>query len=173
MKVVHKIGKFVDYEGNNRKFVMVAVSAKLIDAYVQEYNDSSVFAVNTVDVPKMLSLGVSVCRAEDTFDEKLGIEIATGKAIKNRDHVLYTTSEGLINSKLVEAFLEQEVEFFIKDPGYYIKGYNESKNKYLKKKGKELYIESLPETHRKLFSELVTLDKAEINNMFKLICGDI
>lgn len=174
MKVTHRVGEFVDFKGNTRKFIIVAVSAKLVDTTINEYGTSDPnIPVHYLESPKILSIGVSVCREGDKFDEALGIEIAKGKALKNRDYALYTTCEGLINAKMVNSILDQEVEFFKKDPGYYIKGYNEDRKKFNNQQEEIKYRNELPSHKQVIYDALKSLDKAEINDLFKRICGDI
>ena len=67
------------------------------------------------------------------------MKIAEGKARKEKSRVgtLLSTSKGMINTKVVEALLEQELEYFKQNPGVYIKGYN--RDKELFSKSPELY----------------------------------
>jgi len=85
-------------------------------------------------VRKILSIGVAV-RCNRDKDLKLGEYIAYGKAFRNAfetyGHVLFVTHSGMINTKMVQALLEQESEHFKKDPGSYIKGYNKDRDRYL------------------------------------------
>ena len=85
-------------------------------------------------VRKILSIGVAV-RCNRDKDLGLGEYIAYGKAFRNAfetyGHVLFVTHSGMINTKMVQALLEQESEHFKKDPGSYIKGYNKDRDRYL------------------------------------------
>lgn len=73
---------------------------------------------------KVLSIGVSVCRPNDEFNETLGKTIAEGKATKYRNHALYAVDAGLINETMVKALLQQEAEYFKVNPGRYLAGYD-------------------------------------------------
>ena len=118
MRTEYKIGTFKDFTGAERHYVMAAVSI--------EFNNKS----------KILSVGVSVCRPADKFDEELGKRIAQGKAEKGYKHTLTTCSPGMINDKVVKALLEQESEFFENNPGYYLAGYDADIKKYKEKLAK-------------------------------------
>lgn len=90
-------------------------------------------------VVKMLSVGVAVRCVRDK-DTGIGERIAYGKAIKFRNHVLFVSHPGMINTKMVKALLEQEAEHFKKDPGSYLAGYNVDKFKF-EKTGKIANVE--------------------------------
>lgn len=126
-RVEFRIDSFIDYTGIERKFVMAAVSLET-DAEVYEENDC--WEDEATCAPKKLSLGVSVCRPDDEFDEELGKTIALGKARKSTAHTLFSTDTGLINRGVVNALLDQEVAFFKQCPGKYIAGYNVEKEAY-------------------------------------------
>jgi hypothetical protein len=82
-------------------------------------------------VTKMLSVGVSV-RAVSDKDTNISERIAYGKAVKLKNHTLYVSHPGMINTKMVQALLEQEAEHFKKDPGSYIVNYNHDKFRFEK-----------------------------------------
>jgi hypothetical protein len=116
---------FVDFSGKVRNFVFCAISTD--EAPVPENF-------------KALFLGVSVQNPRDEINNpELAKKIAEGKAIKARSRVGMLVSDciGLINSKVVNALLEQEVEFFKNNPGKYIKGYKSDYQLY--QKSNELY----------------------------------
>lgn len=127
-RVEFRIDSFIDYTGIERKFVMAAVSQET-DAAIAEWFDEANYEDERVS-PKRLSIGVSVCRAEDEFNEEIGKTIALGKARKGMNHALYSTDSGLINRGVVNALLDQEVAFFKQCPGKYIAGYNVEKEAY-------------------------------------------
>lgn len=139
-KVQYISGSFIDFKGQERKFVMAAVSIVDNEAYV-DYSESE----NFVDTPKCVSIGVSVCLPYDKFDEELGKKIAYGKATKSVEHRLYATDEGLINTTMITGLLEQESEYFKKNPGRYLKGYDAYKAKYEHVIRIEGYIDKLDE----------------------------
>ncbi len=138
-KVQYITGTFTDFKGQERHFVMAAVSIPDSESYVILEDENLVFT------PKCVSIGVSVCLPFDEFNEELGKKIAYGKAIKFNDHRLYATDGGLINTTMVDALLKQESEYFKTYPGRYIKGYDECKAKWERVNRIEEYIENLDE----------------------------
>lgn len=126
-RVEYRVDKFVDFTGMERQFVMVALSQE-VHAEIDPDTETEMWIPLLSD--KCLSIGVSVCQPEDTFDEEMGIQIATGKARKLHNHALYSTDPGLINRGVVNALLDQEVAFFKQCPGKYLKGYDTAKEIY-------------------------------------------
>ena len=129
MKVEYKIGKFIDYAGNDRQYIMAAVSKEL------DNEDFSFEILKNKDhitqnLTKSLSIGVAVCKPVDKFDEKLGKRIARGKALSDKAHIMYVSHSGLINDTVVQAVLEQESKFFEENPQSYIAGYAKDKAKH-------------------------------------------
>lgn len=139
-KVQYISGTFTDFKGQERHFVMAAVSIVDNLAYVDMSEGE-----NFLGVPKCVSIGVSVCLPYDKFDEELGKKIAYGKAMKSTEHRLYATDEGLINTVMINGLLEQESEYFKKYPGRYLKGYDAYKARYERATRIEGYIENLDE----------------------------
>ena len=74
-------------------------------------------------VIKRVSLGFAFCNPEDEFNEELGKTIAIGRAKKSRGTSIYTIKLGYINTKLVKAFIEQEVSYLKDNPEHYIEDY--------------------------------------------------
>lgn len=105
-KVEYIVDSFKDFTGAERQFVMAAVSLHgEPEVYIEEDGEP-------IDNDmKVLSIGVSVCRPDDEFNETLGKTIAEGKAIKYRNHALYAVDAGLINETMVKALLQQEAEY--------------------------------------------------------------
>lgn len=119
--------------------------------HTERYVDEDI--VSVANVSKMLSVGVAVRSMRDT-DNGMGVRIAYGKALKYRDHRLYVTHPGMINTKMVQALIEQEAEHFRKDPGSYLVGYNADKARY-QKTGKVASAE--------LTTDDITKEKLQIN----------
>jgi hypothetical protein len=159
MKTEFKVGTFKDYEGKERHYVMAAVSVELKDTDISE--TSGVI----VAIPKALYIGVSVCRATDTFDEKLGKIIAVGKAMKKHDHVLYVTDSGIVNDTVVKAVLAQESAFFEAHPDRYIKGYQHDIDKKELQDAKEKYIEELTDEGRIAYNFLKNSPETDLKLM--------
>ena len=145
-KFIKKVGSFVDYEGKERRFVIVAASIEEECSIVTEVPAKEQAREDESYSLKTLSIGVSVCRPNDTFDEEMGTKIALGKAIKYRNHALFATDCGCINTTVVNALLEQECEYIKKNPGRYMAGYDKDKAKYEEAKALAEYRASLPAT---------------------------
>ena len=131
---------FIDYAGNHRMFTLCAVtvpettiiSSNTAEHYIIHQDE---IIINFDDIknltfPKKLKLGMAVQCPEDDANEELGKKIAYGKALKYNDHIMMVTREGMINTKLVTALLEQEAEYFKKNPDSYIAGYKKKMWKY-------------------------------------------
>lgn len=135
MKTNFHIDKFIDNKGIEREFIIAAVSLDvnkddLDPIAVTFFGDSSFFT----SVAKVLCLGIAVKRPEDEFDEKLGMRIAEGKALKvltnpSKGKLITVSDSGLINTKMVQALLEQEALYFKRDPRSYIAGYGRKTHK--------------------------------------------
>lgn len=164
-RVVYRVDSFVDFTGIERQFVMAALSQET-DAALEDWTEG----VRDWDIycPKRLSLGISVCRPEDTFNEETGKAIALGKARRNVDHAFYSTDPGLINRGVVEALLDQEAAFFKQCPGKYITGYDEAKEKY-EEEHKMVEAElSLSDEERAALETLLTIPNERVDLVFDL-----
>lgn len=121
-RIAYLVDSFVDSNGDERHFVVAAVSKVSTDdddpTYVTDIDGCDI-----QEVVKGLKLGFAICNPTDKFDEKLGITIAVGRARKNAEYALLASETGYINTKLVQAFLEQEAEYFKRNPEYKIAGY--------------------------------------------------
>lgn len=158
-KVEYIVDSFVDYAGKERKFVMAAVSMR------NEY----CIDIKEDEGTKILSIGVSVCRPSDKFNEALGKRIAEGKAIKYRDHALYAVDAGLINDKMVKALLEQEAEYFKVNPGRYLAGYDKDAQKYKKSVEFNEYINTLKGDAAVAFRFLTEADDDSVNALYDAV----
>lgn len=143
IKVEYKIDKFTDYSGKEREFILAAVSVPLPieeSLYIPdpesctEYNGYSLYD-DEIEMPveKYLLIGMSVRNADDKYDEEIGKRIAVGKALKFKGKQLVVSHAGLINTKMVQALLEQEAEYFKRDPQSYIAGYRNAAEKWKEK----------------------------------------
>ena len=126
-KVSFITDKFVDENGNEHPFIICAISQEIEDASIF-HGDVMLGHFDGISIVKALSLGYAICNsAEDVFNDKIGRNIAEGRALKYVDKVLFTTASGLINSTSVEAILKQEAEFLKNNPELYIKGLNKKR----------------------------------------------
>lgn len=128
-RVDYLVDSFVDEAGNERHFVIAALS-KVILPSVSDTN--AVYDVTCTDdydmeycgrLVKCVKLGWAICNPIDKFNPELGKTIALGRARRNAKVAIYVTELGYVNTKLVKAFLEQEAEYFKKNPERYIAGY--------------------------------------------------
>lgn len=143
---------FIDFEGKKHYVVVCALSRAphnddnyclavgYIDNECRMNYDEDLFA----DVYRTLSIGISVCHPDDIFDEKLGRQIARAKAEKSMPKLVSLT-KGIINTKLVLAFMRQEMDFVKKYPNTVIAGYDEKKARLERKLALEEQIRNLDE----------------------------
>ncbi len=121
-RIEYLVDSFVDTNGDERHFVVAAVSEVFTDedepTYVTDMDGCDI-----QEVVKGLKLGFAICNPTDKFDEKLGITIAVGRARKNSEYALVASKMRYINTQLVRAFLQQEAEYFKHNPEYKIAGY--------------------------------------------------
>lgn len=135
MKTNYHIDKFIDNNGIEREFILAAVSLDVkkddLDVIsVVLFGDPSIFT----PVSKVLCLGIAVRRPEDKYNEELGMRIAEGKALKvltnpSKGKLITVSDSGLVNTKMVQALLEQEALYFKRDPRSYIANYGKQTHK--------------------------------------------
>lgn len=134
-RIDYVVDHFVDDNGDERDFVIAAISFDLKDEdiWASDMNCGCDFQ----KFQKGLKVGYSFCRPkytdkdgvthEDLFDECLGIEIAVGRARKNEKFAWLAEYEGDINSDTVRSFLERRVKYFKNNPASLITGYKRKK----------------------------------------------
>ena len=133
-RVVFRNGVFTDYKGNQRQYIVAAVSERTqnvdgICSMVIEEGDKPDEIIYS-DAVKRLTLGFAICSPEDKWNEELGQTIALGKAVKRPSRVMWVSHAGMINTDVVNALIEQEMKFFENNPGSIIAGYDEAQRKY-------------------------------------------
>lgn len=176
--VNYKVGEFVDYLGVTHKFVVCAVST----GNLKDSEGNEVFNVlrmetyddymDELDIPRALFLGVSICNPKDEFDLEKGKTIAYNKAttIKDINHpAIYTTRPGFINTEVVEALLNNSVEYIKRDPGSVIPGYDEARKKYLKKLENEKFLASVNPEILDLAKSIKSLDKNSMEDLTRVL----
>lgn len=163
-KVEYIVDSFKDFTGEERQFVMAAVSLHgEPEVYIEEDDEP-------IDNDmKVLSIGVSVCRPDDEFNETLGKTIAEGKATKYRNHALYAVDAGLINETMVKALLQQEAEYFKVNPGRYLAGYDRDAEKYHRSTRIESYIDNLNGEAETTFKYLTEASDEEMEKMAEAV----
>lgn len=135
------VDSFIDFKGENHRVVLCALSQ------TPESSDGDCLMVNWSngedidtsadichDVCRTVSIGVAICCPNDekSFSEEIGKKIAINRA---NDSVPKFVSlfPGVVNTTLIKAFLEQEMDYIKKNPELFIKGYEEAKIRYEKK----------------------------------------
>lgn len=123
MKYLYKVDSFIDFEGKERKFILLCATI----------NDPSLILNSQfTEAERYLNLGVALCNEVDEFDEQLGVKIALGRAQKKLNHMIVFQRGSMINNDLVNTILERESAYLKKDPGFYIEGYDVAKDRYLR-----------------------------------------
>lgn len=173
----HITSSFIDFEGKEHYFVIVAVSEVLPTKAKELLNehdytgtgitpeDSIYFEVNSYledygtwdyygPVTKVLKLGYAICNPEDEFNENVGIAKAYHRA-KSSKPVMFVTNQGIINTTMVEGLLKQEANYLSENPEKYITGYGQAKQKFLTKQKMENMLHSFSEVENKVLAELI------------------
>ena len=124
MKYLYKVDSFIDFEGKERKFVLLCATINN-PLYVYRGN-------HVIEAERYLNLGIALCNEVDEFNEQLGVKIALGRAQKKLNHMIVFQRGSMINNDLVNTILERESAYLKKDPGFYIEGYDVAKDRYLR-----------------------------------------
>ena len=146
----YKVDSFIDFEGIERKFVVVAISSK------------------HSDFKRMISIGVSICHKDDEFDEEKGVNIAINHAKKSNLR-MFVTAAGMVSTKLVNTLIDQEIEYFKKNPASHISGYLQMQNENQKIDELKNIENNLNNNQNNLHNELRKLSKEDLNNLRQLI----
>lgn len=158
---------FVDYAGKTHWFVIAAVSEDLIKDCPMVVTQAGLLTKELGIVEKGVKLGISICNPEDEFSEKVGALKAIGRA-RNSEFVLYSSNKGCINSEVVRAFLRQEANYLKSHPEVYIKGYQDSKDRFLKNKEITDIRNNFSETER-IVCENLEKDPKFLDNVNKYL----
>lgn len=181
------ISSFVDYKGQEHKFVVAAVSEVLPTTYGEAYPEDKVdeeeknttMTYEVVEysewdsdykdtVVKSLRLGVSICNPTDTFNERAGKEKAVHRAKNSKKNTLYSTDKGYISSRVVRAMLEQEAHYVKTNPGKYINGYAEAEAKYKFEQECKTKYSELSESEKSLVKSIKDIDLQKLEEYKKL-----
>lgn len=171
-RIVYRFGSFVDFAGNTRKFVACAVSTETSTSNVEYTAKSGDVYVEPIE--KVLGIGFSVCRVGDEYNEELGKQIAYNKAVGAKNSLkMFVTFSGMINTPVVNALLDQEIEYFKRNPNAHISGYNEERDKYLAEVNqnatKRRLFESLPESVKDAVNFIKSQDKKVMDIIHSLL----
>lgn len=109
--------QFTDFAGQIHHFVVVGI----IKNNVVSKCSRSIF------------IGVSICNPDDEFDVLKGIEIARARAEEKIEPVVTSIIPSYINATVLSFILNTTVERIKSDPGKFIKGYDEAKQKFIQK----------------------------------------
>lgn len=141
MKVFSKEGSFRHYEGDNRKYIMVAVVDNLKEkkdgkpvanfcfAGADIINKNEYISSKDWRITKTLSFGIAVCHPNDEFNEEVGKKIAIEKAQRNNEirRCIAFSHHGLIDDYMIEYLLSREMKAFENNPGAFLTNYTEDK----------------------------------------------
>lgn len=123
MKYLYKVDSFIDFEGKERKFILLCATINM---------PSLILNTQFIQAERYLNLGIALCNEVDEFNEQLGVKIALGRAQKKLNHMIVFQRGSMINNDLVNTILERESAYLKKDPGFYIEGYDVAKDRYLR-----------------------------------------
>lgn len=140
---------FVDFAGKTHYFTVVATSTNKKGTYI--VNEESGYCFPPVETE--IHLGVSICNPEDPFDGYKGITKATKRA-DNSPAILYITKKCYGTNGLINALLKREAEYIKKNPGKYIKGYDEARVRYFKRKRMEDIENNLSDLEKSVIKEI-------------------
>lgn len=160
---------FIDYKGEEHKIVVCAISStpeSIDDGYgklaVANVCEEYCYSDTTQYIERMVSIGYSVCNPEDTFNEDKGKLIAFHKALNNFSKpVLCSPVKGVVNKILIKALLKQEIKFVKENPEKVIKGYDDSKARYERKKKTLEEYNSLSEEEKNLVDKVLKGENLE------------
>lgn len=163
-------GVFTDYKGLQHHITVVATSqsAKEVDEYGTCYEVSTYIedegSYYYCGLAKTLRIGISICNPEDTYNEKVGYNKALARARASQP-VMFVTKAGIINTKMVKALLEQELEFAINNPDTIIPGYSETMQTYLRNKENEEALKSLNDEEKTVLAYLTGAFKESMSKL--------
>lgn len=140
---------FVDFAGKTHYFTVVATSTNKKGTYI--VNEESGYCFPPVETE--IHLGVSICNPEDPFDGYKGITKATKRA-DNSPAILYINKKCYGTNGLINALLKREAEYIKKNPGKYIKGYDEARVRYFKRKRMEDIENNLNDLEKSVIKEI-------------------
>ena len=148
------VDSFIDYKGDTHQVVLCALSQSPepidSDNLMVAWSDGETVDESADifhDVFRMVSLGIAICCPADkkVFSEEIGKKIALNRANGSVPKFV-SLFPGVVNTTLITAFLEQEMEYIKKNPELFIKGYEEAKIRYEKKIDFDKTISNLSES---------------------------
>lgn len=185
MKVFSKEGSFKHYEGDNRRYIMVAVVDNLkekkdgkplanlcvVGAETTGKNDF----ISTRDwrITKTLSFGIAICHPHDKFDLEVGKKIAIEKAQRNNKirRCIAFSHHGLLDDCMIEYLLSREMKAFENNPGAFITNYTEDKIAAEHKEVVDNFKKSMTADQKIFVSVLQRCEVEEINLLKEIALG--
>lgn len=119
-------GQFTNEETNEVRFYTIAAISEVFGDCYKVCNCDD-WDAEDKEVVKGVKLGISICNPIDIYNERLGKEIAIGRARKNSEYALYASKLGYVNSLLIDGLLRQEAEYLEKNPELFIANYKRKK----------------------------------------------
>lgn len=135
MKEIYKEGNFTDYAGVERTFTVCAcVETNPEGNEIMQYDEKEEDWIYT-EVETRIRVGVSIVHPKDfeLNNSDLGKAIASGRAKKEGKSVLEIYTKQQMPTRFAHTIAEYVVDDIQHNPGKYIKGYNELKERYLKR----------------------------------------
>ena len=141
-RVAYKEGKFTDYSGIERPFVIAAVSVENtlnLNFGDEEFKIKNKGVYFGISVLHPTDLGYKKLKEEDPDSAKtpiysleVGKVIAKNKAVNEKTCINYIECEdpGLLSSSVIESMLEQQARYFISNPSKYLAGYEKARITY-------------------------------------------
>lgn len=152
-KVAYKEGKFVDFSGTERPFVIAAVSVEDKDSIMA--SGIELLDINEKDgigsiyfLDKGVYFGIAVLHPSDLgtkpvtkegkevqvpiYDVEVGKIIAKNKAVNPDSCINFVLgyNAGILSSEVIQAMLDQEARYFSSNPSRYLAGYEKARVKY-------------------------------------------
>lgn len=118
------VDSFINYKGIEQKFVLCVKTTESNLLYEDD--------IDIYECYRDLHIGIAICNPNDEFNEEIGKKIALGKA-ESSIPKLISTEPGIINNAVVQALIQQEINYIKNNPGRFIPGYDEAVDKIKKK----------------------------------------
>ena len=140
-KVAYKEGKFTDFKGVERPFVIAAVSVEenLVIPIMEEvltlrqkgvYFGISVLHPTDLGNKPIIKGGVEI--QVPIYNVEIGKTIAKNKALKPETCINYVSSNepGILSADVINTMLDQEARYFSANPSKYLAGYEKARINY-------------------------------------------
>lgn len=157
MKITYIYGSFTDYLGRH-EITICGITQEVKNQLDNSYRYKS------------LNIGISIQNPFDKYDKEKGDKIALGRAKSTKKAIrMVSNYSGMFNTNTVKVLLENLLGYIINDPGEFIRGYNEVKKSYERKKSNIKFFESLDEEQIKELRILAELNYDDIDNAKQIL----